>query len=1136
MTDRATQPQHGVAAEPIDAEARRQAIDVHRSAIVQAPAGSGKTELLTQRCLALLGIAERPDEIVALTFTRKAAGEMQDRILRALAVAASEPMKPAEKILPQTIELAEAVLARDRQLGWGLLRNPAQLRVQTIDALCLRMAQTSPLDAPPATQVIDDAEELYEEAARGLVREIGENDAALSAAMRCVLLHLDGDSKMLRRLMSDMLARRDQWQRHIPATENAAAFRAELEQTLQRVVCRTLQSLRNAFPAAEGAELPALARFALANGSLVEGLSEVGELKSLPGASVVDLPRWRAIRDFLFKKDGKEWRKSVTVREGFPAGTGQNSAQKSKMQALLARCAALPALGAAMLELEYLPPTRLDEGQWQVAQALFHLLPRSVELLEEVFAKHDLTDFALIAQAARAITERRPAQAGIRHLLIDEYQDTSLTQQKLFESLVAKWKAGDARTVFLVGDPKQSIYRFRQAQVELFLETYRRRKLGPVQLDALSLSANFRSQPKIVEWVNETFEQLFDAGAPGDDSPPALSFGRSSAERRAQGPSVQVVADVQFKDQLDDSDEREARRVAEIISAERRRDPRSRIAVLVRAREHVARIIPQLQAHTIPVVAVEIERLGETQIVLDLLALTRALLHPADRIAWLAVLRAPWCGLELADLELLCGAEPRACVPDLIARRRTLLTPDAQARLQRVLPALEAAMGQRGRRPLSHLVEGAWIALGGPACLPEGELPNAKSFLRVLHETEVAGDIADWQLLTRRTQKLFAQHQALDPNPVQLMTIHKAKGLEFDVVLVPGLGKRAGREDDRLLRWLERDTPDGAELFLAPAGPRGGDTDPLFRYLRHLDLQSEEQEARRIAYVAATRARDALYLLGCAEGKSDGSAHIKPRTGSLLALLWPALGADFEREALRRMAQREPSPLAIAAQAETTDTWLRLPAHWAFPASPTGVRSSAVPALPEKPITFEWVSDLRRHAGTVIHAMLQRIASAGIDEWNSATVAASQGLIANLLRQEGIARADLASATAEVSRALEFAVSDVRGRWCLSAHQRAESELDLTGVLTSGPQRIRIDRTFIAEGVRWIIDFKTGLHEGAGLERFLDEEVERYREQLEHYAALLRPLEANPIRIGIFFPLAHGWREWEPKTKAAAAG
>mgnify|MGYP003345180445 FL=1 len=191
-----------------DSAARRTATDPTRSFTVQAPAGSGKTELLIQRYLRLLSVVERPEAIVAITFTRKAAGEMRDRIVAALqdARAATPVTKPHQSY---TRELAVAALDRDSELGWNLLDHPGRLRVQTIDALCTEIAASMPwlarLGAMP--QIVDDVRPLYREAARRTVLKLGGEHGA---AIETLLNHLDGEAWKLRDLLSSMLAVRDQ--------------------------------------------------------------------------------------------------------------------------------------------------------------------------------------------------------------------------------------------------------------------------------------------------------------------------------------------------------------------------------------------------------------------------------------------------------------------------------------------------------------------------------------------------------------------------------------------------------------------------------------------------------------------------------------------------------------------------------------------------------------------------------------------------------------------------------------------------------------------------------------------------------------------------------------------------------------
>jgi ATP-dependent exoDNAse (exonuclease V) beta subunit len=139
------------------------------------------------------------------------------------------------------------------------------------------------------------------------------------------------------------------------------------------------------------------------------------------------------------------------------------------------------------------------------------------------------------------------------------------------------------------------------------------------------------------------------------------------------------------------------------------------------------------------------------------------------------------------------------------------------------------------------------------------------------------------------------------------------------------------------------------------------------------------------------------------------------------------------------------------------------------------------------------------------------------------------------LSEAGVAPAELESATVRVQEALWHVLQDERGRWVLSAHAEAESEYAITGVLNGQIRHFKVDRTFVDDsGVRWIIDYKTGLREGSGREEFPDAEVERYREQLENYARVLAMLDPRPIRIGLYLPMLGAWREWEVASAASA--
>jgi len=203
-----------------DARAREAALDPARSFIVQAPAGSGKTGLLTQRFLVLLARVETPEEVVAITFTRKAAGEMRGRILEALAAAGGEA--PADDHERRTWTLAREVLARDTALGWQLVATPDRLRILTIDALNAALIRQMPVlsrfGAPPS--IAEDASELYREAARETLREL-DSEAHWRGAVERLLLHLDNHWGRVETLLAEM--RKDDETEHLEVVENSPA-------------------------------------------------------------------------------------------------------------------------------------------------------------------------------------------------------------------------------------------------------------------------------------------------------------------------------------------------------------------------------------------------------------------------------------------------------------------------------------------------------------------------------------------------------------------------------------------------------------------------------------------------------------------------------------------------------------------------------------------------------------------------------------------------------------------------------------------------------------------------------------------------------------------------------------------------
>jgi len=604
----------------------------------------------------------------------------------------------------------------------------------------------------------------------------------------------------------------------------------------------------------------------------------------------------------------------------------------------------------------------------------------------------------------------------------------------------------------------------------------------------------------------------------------------------------------------------------------------------VRNRGHLEQIVPRLKERGLRFRAIEIEPLGHRQVVQDLLALTRALAHPADRLAWLAVLRAPWCGLTLADLcALVCAPLPVAAGPDRGASKiqkdlfaehgsehgsaanalvgidkRTLwellcddtrlarLGDEGRARVERVRRVLAHAMAERLRGSLRERVEAAWLALGGPACVEDDtDLEDAEIYLDYLEDSGEAGEVADLDALEEGVAKLYALPDLHAGEGLQIMTIHKAKGLEFDTVVLPGLGGLSGRDPRALFIWMERVAAGegDAQFLLAPINPTGSDKDPIYEYIRDFDREKTGHENGRLLYVAATRARKHLHLLGDTRLGEDGE-RLEPEApgpGSLLGRLWPAVESDFAEAARQApvstsLASGEGSAPGARAGPVNQDL-RRLASNWTLPEAPGAAAWSAPGDLERatEQVEFSWVGETARRVGSVVHRWLQRIAEDQMKGWSRARVEAMRDAFRGELAAHGVEEGELAAAAERVARALIHSLEDARGRWLLGPQGEARCEYRLSTMVDGERRHLVIDRMFAdAQGRRWIVDYKAGSHEGAGVDAFLDRERLRHHAQLERYA---RALGADrTVSLGLYFPAVPGWREWRHPDAGESSG
>jgi ATP-dependent helicase/nuclease subunit A len=1107
-----------------DERARLRALDATRSFIVQAPAGSGKTTVLTQRYLKLLASVDEPEQVLAITFTRKAAGEMRERVQQALA-AAIEVRSPADAL---TLELAAAARMQATTRGWGLDESAARLRIQTIDAFNGYLANAMPITSRNGFghAIADEPGDLYAAAARESLR-LAEEDAELRPAFERILRRVDDQWMHLERLIAEMLPRRSEWLPSLPQLSGEELV-PRIEHSLAEIVADELAQCAARLPADFLLQASQLARFAAQH---VDAEREPDIANWRDGArplvaDVRDLARWRGIATLALTADNTA-RQKLTKNEGFPADDARGKMLKDDwIQRLLTID---PEHLVALATIRMLPAPTIPERERGALDALARLLLLAAQELTRLFDVYGECDHSQIAGAARqALTESSSPtplaeRLGTRlsHILVDEFQDTSREQYDLLNTLTREWSPGDGNTLFLVGDPMQSIYGFRNAEVGRFA-TVRAAGLPSVALEPLELRRNFRSAPALVDWCNRAFARAFP---PADDVRRSAVRHLASVAARTNLEGAPCIHRVAGQNRA--SDESEA--VGDMIAQLARERPGESVAVLASTRPHLRAVRAALAARNVPFIGINLEPLADVPVVRDLEALARALDSPLDRVAWLAVLRAPCVGLTLPDLTRICAAAGDGPIATVLTDAIPGLSPDGNTRLMRVRPILLAGWSGREREARAHLVERVWLALGGAsACTQAAELTHARRFLAALDDEDrkrLRGRPPD---LARLMNRLYAEDPAR-PGAVSLMTIHGSKGLEFDHVFVVGVGRATRADESRLLNWLEIPRERGGDhLIMAPIRMRGDDEgtddEAINEYLRLLHKERVRAERTRQAYVALTRAKRSLHLFVHPNARDAGGVRSYfPRAGTLLENLWCALEEDIHDCAIVGDDAATETVEPVTSQLRR-----RLPAAFAPAVPPPDViaRGELFPLAGEdEGIEFSWVRQTARRIGTVVHEALERFGSTGLPD-----VTELQRLVPRLesrLTALGVEPDAARTGATRALTALRATLEDRQGRWLFDAtHRDAQSELALTGLRGGHIVNAVIDRTFVdARGTRWIVDFKTSPHEGGNREAFLDEEAKRYAAQLQRYAHLARALGPEPVRAGLYFPLLCAWRE-----------
>ncbi len=1184
-----------------DAEKRERALDTSSSFHLEAPAGSGKTSLLTARFLKLLGMVDHPRQVLALTFTNKAAGEMRERVCRFLNLAAKDAAAENE-VDTELLGFAGKALCAHQQIK-ELLLSGEILRIQTFHSFCYSVVAQAPLEAgiAPGSTLMDDNEQQFflRETVDSALREIagrGSGDPA-RRALQNRLLYLNNSWRHLADEMEDLLRRREGM---IDLVRELGFERSEgrLSMRVRGLVENALKSLAVDFATCSLAR--GWARF-------LDEISAAGAQAACSLPTEIPPPKWESIGEWVCLADalltkGGGVKQQLGPKAGFYSGFAKTCWGEALQEI---PCTTAQKLHAVRSLPSIDSPVGDPDTLWDLV-LLFHAV---LDVFDTRCRGRRVLDYAALEMAAlRLFDASQPSDLQlildqqIRHMLVDEFQDTSRGQWDLLKKLCAGWTRGDGRTLLLVGDPKQSIYAFRKAEVRLFMEAALGLTLEDgekVALEPLVLETNFRSVPHLIGWCNSLFGQTVMVGhdpdfdevpfspavprsdlqegwkasvannsVPVGNSPEqtlqpddiAQSYVGQAFQPAAQAPELALF--LEWPDR-DSARLREARWLAgKVAESVRKNGPSSEIGILLFSRTHLPIYLEALQSFKIPVQVKEGLKLLDRPEVRALRTLCRAMVLPHDDLAWVAQLRSPWLFINLDRMLAISAEEPEPWVEKI----RSFSKKDEE--VKSFWEALGMAWRSIGHEPLWRVVESAWLELGGAEITGKKwgsrGLNCCRRFLDMLRQAEQGEPVGT---LTRLEQLLESTYEPVDPDTalsnVFLMTVHGAKGLEFDTVFIPFMDwdPAAGKKGQPPPYMLER-SPGSGDYLLAPRPDRlMGEEDPLYSLLRRLQSRRKLGESKRLFYVAATRARSELVMSALVKKSGTGfsagkdtplgwlNAHnCLDETAGLGDMKVPDGDQCLESEAVdqwRRTVTTQDglfSVLVEPSSPEIVETFrdshpvdIR-PASFqrekpAFKVvSPSSLVDFAPAAVAQSESTIGQAGTIAAPCpaalrGTLIHRLLAEFGKAPMGATGNPFVAGLPSLerISSFLRHEGVddltAQAVAREAAAEVQKCIAdpwlarfYAVSpeDLRIEYAIeSAHAR--------DTLFSGI----IDLAANVEGKWNLLDFKTSRPaEGEPIQDFCRREMNLYRPQLIAYRemwAKLKGIKEEAVEVFIYW-------------------
>lgn len=1136
------------------------AINHKKSIIVKAPAGSGKTELLVQRYLALLARGcDDPCQIVAITFTRKAAAEMRSRIRQEL----SRKELPTETHKLVTYDLAQEVKSKAASKNWNTSLLVTEDNVTTIDSFCHSLVSLDPLKANFMTMpdIFTDNEInlLYKEAGTRAITAIKNNDEHRDEIMHLLYIHNNSPNK-LKSAISNILANRV---KVLPVLQSSSY---DPEGQLQLLIDELLSNLRHEMPVELLDRILKTLDNNLANLEAAHGIYFTLPAKDTDWhqASLAD---WQVLAGILFIKTGAKLKEKFTKNDGFIAGDPATNELKQLVEELSGLQYKDWVAKLSDCRTWHDQYTEIELASVKAAQTLIRT---AAAYLTQIFKEQNKCDHTEIMLAAIEVMGQEDSPTllaerlgyRLRHLLVDEFQDTSLGQLRLLEAITSHWDLTTNNSLFLVGDPMQSIYAFRQADVRIFNQLWEEKMLGQIPLECLTLQNNYRSQPAIVEWLNTNFENIFPHHP--DNLINGVAYTQATAKvvspkQDTQMPPAHLSITYDKKTKISNRQlfAPIIKQLKEITNAE----SEATIGILARSRNNVSGLISLLHEEKLDFDASKFTSVQDNPIIMDLISLTRAIYNIQDEVAWYACLRAPYCGLKLADIWALAHMNKDDTdskdasngsiwsVLKAIANKpgnyNGTISKDAIDRIQHFSNAIQEPMLERRRSNWHDVINKAWKLLQGDDFInSRKDLNDVGLFMSNVRECSAAG-VLNLNELENKLEQTRASFES--QAKIKILTIHHSKGLEFDYVFIANMNKRVGGQagTSNLLtlsnfiigtgarKGKEEDKQDIA-IISVNSPMNESEDEPINRMVKPIQDKQGDQELRRLLYVACSRARQGLFLHYAIKDYDNPSIeNSKDAKGlmsnSLLKLIYDPM-----------LMQRVNNPHHITYIA-LKDTDNKDHKNMQVKQKVNAIRRIKNSQLNthkfEQGDTRDtasfpsWQDPYERCQGIAIHSLMELLAEKSPDEIQTLAtdnrhkqdfLAQISSVISLELKQLGLDESQTNRLNKNSTKIIDFCLKDERALWIVRNDGMNECEFAYRG----GAQIMRIDRTFVDKDVRWIIDYKT-TSKGS----FSEADIESFFRQLNDYGDVMRDLQKGqdkqqmPIKLAVYCPQNGFWQE-----------